>query len=103
MRVDAKTLFNGANSPARLDHVHSSHACSLRRYHAAVERTARAAPYAPPTEAGASRPIFLERLKSRRICSNDQSLRKLACMCSWLRLKVDMPNETKITRSVRRG
>jgi hypothetical protein len=58
MRVDAKTLFNGANNPARLDHVHSSHACSLRRYHAAVERTARAAPYAPPTEAGASRPIF---------------------------------------------
>jgi hypothetical protein len=46
-RADLKPLFNGASSPASLDHCQHSHACPPRRYHAAVEWTARAAPHRP--------------------------------------------------------
>jgi hypothetical protein len=44
---DSETLFNGAISAASVDHVQNSHACPPRRYHAAVDWTARAALHAP--------------------------------------------------------
>jgi hypothetical protein len=41
--IDANKLFNGGIFPASLDRFQNSHACPPRRYHAAVDRTARAA------------------------------------------------------------
>jgi hypothetical protein len=48
-----------------------------------------------PTEAGARRPIFSRALKSRRIRSDDRSLRELTYHVLRLRLKVSMPNEAQ--------
>jgi len=59
VRLNANTLFNGANKPARLDKVQNSPPrLPPRRYHMAVEWTAHAASYCPPSKAGARRPIF---------------------------------------------
>ena|SRR5882672_1480163 len=66
--ANAKVLFNGANSPANLDPLQNSHACLQRRYHAAVERTARVAPCGLLPERGGRAPSdFFEGLKSRRM------------------------------------
>jgi hypothetical protein len=48
-RHNANIQFNGANNPAYLNHVQNSHATPVppRRYHAAVVRTVRTAPYSP--------------------------------------------------------
>jgi hypothetical protein len=61
MRLNANTLFNGVLSRAHLNHVQNSHATPAPRRILAVEWTAYAAPYCPPSEAGGRRPIFLER------------------------------------------
>lgn len=70
VHANAKPQFNGTNSAASLDHDETSHACFPRRYHAAVERTAHAAPYAPSLRRVRAVRFFFRELKSRHPCSN---------------------------------
>jgi hypothetical protein len=63
-----KTLFNGANRPANLNHLPSSHACSLEAISCGCRLDGACRAFMPP-EAGARRPIFLRALQSQRISS----------------------------------